>query len=344
MGSKKQLGTCKSDAQNTFRKLAEVLGDTDSPQASDTYLELSNNSLKAREGHVHNLVITFHKVKATFKEERETLERLRFELSHLETQVKKEEAIVIECMNKEKFSEHAILKAKIEYKAANELVKTLRQEEVLTVKKPQSLKNEQQEKAAIEEIESNGGHANCRPPKRWKATEHETKTEGQLFKFSSSTGTVPVGCLAKDNPYIVAMKKVGVEMISSKLRRQTPNPNKRQALKLDIAAFLNEKFGEEKPEQVVIGGKIIDDMKLLNEVLKVGGIESVLRGRALFYITRVLDISSNDRSIGTRLKSYYCKTLYAYEQYLTFRTLVTKTEIQRVRTIYNTITRRKHVK
>ncbi len=326
--------TATTQPRGTFRKLAQVLRDAEAPHDSDIFLKYTNASVETHQALVDALEVELQEAQEEYEKLKEDVGRLRMEAKGFESEVQKEELNYKEHVDKLVQVEASCATAAMNTKAAEALVKNVHGEDEYAPRRLRHKVNRSTDESETEDESVSEERAF----KRRKMLENDVNdnsvmkgngfSDGLKFRFSTRTGTVPVGSLPEDDPYIVAMNKLGVEMISAKLKRRPAKKDQKAAFLSDLKAFLHEKYETHKCEALVVKGMAIDSFDLIREVMRLGGIVSVIRGRALCYVTRLIDKSVYSRSVPTQLKTYYCKTLYPYEQFLVFRETVTKHDIR----------------
>ena len=128
--------------------------------------------------------------------------------------------------------------------------------------------------------------------------------------------------LPAENPYRVALGKLGLVMVSVKFRNQVPRVDKRTAFFRDL-----RQFNAENGRHDVVR-RTLDLFYLISLVLRLGGIKTAILIRAIPYLRQKMKVSVN-----YRIKHNYVRDLLLYEHKLVHGKKLSDHDLNSVRTL-----------
>ncbi len=135
---------------------------------------------------------------------------------------------------------------------------------------------------------------------------------GKGFSLVCEKGELP-----PNNPYRIAYEKLGVVMISARLRNRVPRQDRKTTFLQDWNE-LNHECGRRGTKR-----RNIDLFGLISLVLRLGGIRAVILSCGIYYVNRQLKQSCN-----FKMKKFYASQLLLYEHKLVHGVTLRKHELQ----------------
>lgn len=132
--------------------------------------------------------------------------------------------------------------------------------------------------------------------------------------------TVIRGRLRETHPFAIAARSLGYKLVSKRYENEVGSRDQeagREFFMRDLNAFLSE-IGNRHFKIPVIGGGDLDLYMLTKEVMRLGGVQNVVRKRAFRIVAQQLEIPKTCTSAASVLKGAYEKLLFHYEQRLVY--------------------------
>ncbi len=146
----------------------------------------------------------------------------------------------------------------------------------------------------------------------------DASTMGEVKNPLQKSGrhTVITGHLPDDDPYSIAVRQLGLKMVSSKMMEiGIESLSREAAFGRDLHEFLVS-IGHPNYKIPVIGGGPLNLYKLTREVLLLGGVQNVVKKRAFRIVGQQLELPKSCTSAAFVLKNAYSRLLFHYEQKL----------------------------